>query len=308
LRREQAFNIQHSTSNPGKRETASESRIEPRIGTERQAGAAGRVKGLQPHAAGGDGLDGLLLARGCLNEIMSTTLAELKKTAITNSLRSCQLFTGLPQPDLEKIAEVSVVKSLEKGDYLFHEGDVATGFYVIQRGAVNIHRVNAAGKEQIIHVFRAGESFAEAALATPTGYPADARALEPTQVLLVQKAGILELLKRQPELGLRMLGSMSGHLRVLIGQIEDLTLKDVETRLANWLVKRCPNPQGESPVKVELTMTKRVLAAELGTVGETFSRTLAKFRAQKLLAVKGRTVTVLSPSRLSALLRRNLGE
>jgi CRP-like cAMP-binding protein len=55
-------------------------------------------------------------------------------------------------------------------------------------------------------------------------------------------------------------------------------------------------------------MTKRVLAAELGTVGETFSRTLAKFRAQKLIAVKGRTVTVLSPSRLSALLRRNLGE
>jgi CRP-like cAMP-binding protein len=253
-------------------------------------------------------LDGLLLAQGCLNEIMSTTLAELKKTAITNSLRSCQLFTGLPQLDLEKIAEVSVVKSFEKNDCLFHEGDVANGFYVIQRGAVNIHRVNAAGKEQIIHVFHAGESFAEAALATPTGYPADARALEPTQVLLVQKAGILELLKRQPELGLRMLGSMSGHLRVLVGQLEDLTLKDVETRLANWLVKRCPNPQGETPVKIELTQTKRVLAAELGTVSETFSRTLAKFREQKLLAVKGRTVTVLSPVRLSALLRHNLGE
>jgi hypothetical protein len=31
-------------------------------------------------------------------------------------------------------------------------------------------------------------------------------------------------------------------------------------------VKRCPNPQGEAPVKIEITMTKRVLAAELGTV------------------------------------------
>jgi CRP/FNR family transcriptional regulator len=55
-------------------------------------------------------------------------------------------------------------------------------------------------------------------------------------------------------------------------------------------------------------MTKRVLAAELGTVSETFSRTLAKFREQKLLAVKGKTITVLSPARLNALLRRNLGE
>jgi CRP/FNR family transcriptional regulator len=239
---------------------------------------------------------------------MSSALAEFKTIAIVNTLRSCQLFTGLPQPDLENIAAVSIVKSLEKGDYLFHEGDPAHGFYVVQRGAVNVHRVNAAGKEQVIHVFRIGDSFAEVALASDRGYPADARALEPTQVLLVQKDGILALLKRQPELALRMLGSMSSHLRVLVGQLEDLTLKDVETRLANWLVKRCPNPQSEKPVHVELTMTKRVLAAELGTVSETFSRTLAKFRGQKLLSVKGKTVTILSPAKLTALLRRNLGE
>ena len=239
--------------------------------------------------------------------VMSTTLAKFKKIAVVNTLRSCQLFTGLPQLDLENIADVSILKSLEKDDYLFHEGDPARGFYVVQCGAVNVHRVNAAGKEQIIHVFRAGESFAEVALATATGYPADARTLEPTQVLLVQKDGILALLKRQPELALRMLGSMSSHLRVLVVQLEDLTLKDVETRLANWLVKRCLNPQSESPVKIELTMTKRVLAAELGTVSETFSRTLAKFREQKLIAVKGKAVTVLSPAKLSALLRRNLG-
>ena len=237
-----------------------------------------------------------------------TSLVELKKFAITNSLRSCQLFTGLALEELNVIANFTTIKSLERGDYLFHEGDPAHGFYIVQRGAVNVHRVTAAGKEQVIHVFRTGDSFAEVALASATGYPADARALETTQVLLVQKEGILALLKRQPQLALRMLGSMSSHLRVLVGQIEDLTVKDVETRLANWLVKRCPNPPSEAPVKIELPMTKRVLAAELGTVSETFSRTLAKFREQKLIAVKGKTVTVLSPLKLSALLRHNLGE
>ncbi len=122
------------------------------------------------------------------------------------------------------------------------------------------------------------------------------------------RAGILALLRRQPELALRMLGSMSSHLRVLVGQLEDLTLRDVETRLANWLIKRCPKPDGDRPVHIELTMTKRVLAAELGTVSETFSRTLAKFRDLKLLTVKAKSVTVISPAKLSALLRRNLGE
>jgi len=239
---------------------------------------------------------------------MSTALAEYKNIGVINTLRSCQLFTGLPPQDLENIAAVTIIKSLAKGDYLFREGDPAIGFYVIQRGSVNVHRVNAAGKEQIIHIFRTGESFAEVALASEKGYPADACALEPSQVLLVQKNGILALLRRQPELALRMLGSMSSHLRVLVGQLDDLTLKDVETRLANWLVKRCPNPLGERPVSIDLTMTKRVLAAELGTVSETFSRTLGKFREQKLIAVKGKTVVVLSPARLNALLRRNLGE
>jgi CRP/FNR family transcriptional regulator, dissimilatory nitrate respiration regulator len=239
---------------------------------------------------------------------MPQPLAALKQAALVNTLRSCQLFVGLPSADLAVIADLASVKTLAKGEYLVHEGEPPHGFYVVQRGAINAHRVNAAGKEQVIHVFRAGESFAEAALATDRGYPADARAVEASQVLLIQKTGFLALLRKQPELALRMLGSMSGHLRVLVGQLEDLTLKDVETRLANWLVKRCPDPGATLPHTIELKGTKRVLAAELGTGGETFSRTLARFRERRLVTVKGNVITVLDPSALRALLRQNLGE
>jgi CRP/FNR family transcriptional regulator len=235
-------------------------------------------------------------------------MSELREVAITNTLRSCQLFADLPPEDLKGVADIAAVRAMEKGDYLFHEGDPALGFYVVQRGAVNVHRVNAAGREQVIHVFRPGESFAEATLATERGYPADARALEPSQVIHIQKAGFLALLRRQPALAIRMLASMAVHLRALVSQIEDLTLKDVETRLANWLIRRCPDPTSQRPTPIQLTATKRVLAAELSTVGETLSRTLAKFREQRLISVRGRTVTVLSPARLSAILRRNLGE
>jgi len=237
-----------------------------------------------------------------------TQLSELKQAAIVNTLRACQLFAGLAPPDLRNVALITLLRPLARGEYLFHEGEPSRGFYLVQQGAINVHRVGPAGKEQVIHVFRAGESFGEATLATETGYPANARALESSQVLLVQKAEFITLLRRHPDLALRMLGSMSQHLRVLVGLLDDLTLKDVETRLANWLVKRCPRGAGENPVAVELVMTKRVLAAELGTVSETFSRTLAKFREQGLITVKGRTVTVVNPARLVALLRRHLGE
>jgi CRP/FNR family transcriptional regulator, dissimilatory nitrate respiration regulator len=231
--------------------------------------------------------------------------SDLKITGLMSSLRCCQLFSGLPADELAIIAAFTIPHSLAKGEYLFHEGEPSRGCYLVQSGAVKVHRVSAAGKEQVIHIFRAGESFAEASLASPTGYPADACTLEPGTVLLIPKAPILDLIGRRPDLAIRMLGSMSAHLRVLVSMLDDLTLKDVETRLLNWLVKH--SPKGQARV-ITLPGTKRVLAAELGTSSETLSRTLASLRQRKIIATAARTITVLSPSALAALLRRNLGE
>ena len=230
----------------------------------------------------------------------------LQLTGLTGTLRCSQLFTGLPSEDLAAIASFIRVLPVAKGDFLFHEGEPSRGFYVVQSGSINVHRVNAAGKERVIHIFRTGESFGEAALASPTGYPAAARAIEPSSVLLVPKEPILELIGRRPDLALRMLGSVSAHLRVLVGMLDDLTLKDVETRLLNWLVKRAGR-EG-SGVSISLPGTKRVLAAELGTSSETLTRTLARLRDRKLITVAARSVTVHDVGRLSETLRRNLGE
>ena len=145
-------------------------------------------------------------------------------------------------------------------------------------------------------------------LATEGGYPADARATESSTVLLVPKKDFVDLLRKRPELALRMLGSMSQHLRVIVGLLDDLTLKDMETRLANWILKRCPRPVSDRPVEIQLDRTKRVLAAEMGTTSETLSRTLAKFRDQKLLRTLGKRIIVTQPRKLDMLLRKHLGE
>ncbi len=241
---------------------------------------------------------------------MNVTRPEFRRVAITNTLRCCELFAGLSGEELQRIADLAVPRSLERGEYLFREGEPSRGFYIVQAGSICVHRVNANGKEQVIQVFRAGRSFAEAALASESGYPAHARALEPSSVLVVQKPGFVELLKERPELALRMLASMSIHLRALVAQLEDLTMKDVETRLAHWLLKQHPETGDapSAPVTVELKGTKRALAAELGTVSETLSRTLAKLREQELIDVDGPRITLRNPAGLRALLRRNLGE
>ncbi len=221
---------------------------------------------------------------------------DFKTAAIIASLQNCKLFSGLNKDDIEKIAAITVVKSFNKGDYVFRESDESHGFYVVQKGSINIHRVNKLGREQVIHIFRDGESFAEASMSMENGYPADARAEEPSQLLLIQKNGFRDLLRTQPELTIRMFISMSLHLRSLVEQIEEISLQTVESRLANWLLKRCPTLS--KPVTIEIEVPKRILAAELGTVSETLSRTFAKFKVLGLIEVKGKRIEVLDPSGL----------
>ncbi len=245
--------------------------------------------------------------RRLTGRVPPTDVASLRTAAIAATLRSCQLFSGVSPEDLSAIAAFAVLRNLPKGGYLFREGDPAEGFYVAQKGAINVHRVSATGKEQVIYVFRPGESFAEAALATPQGYPANARAVEASTVVLVPKAPFLALLGRRPDLALRMLGSMSQHLRVLVGLVEDMTLKDVETRLLNWLIKRLPRA-AESEAVIELQLTKRVIAAELGTSSETLSRTFARLRDDGLLEVDGKHLRIPSADGLRERFRRLLGE
>lgn len=238
---------------------------------------------------------------------MPTSLAELRSAAIAGTLRSCQLFQGLPDADLATIANFAVLRNIAKDAYLFREGEPSQGFYVVQKGALNVHRVSLTGKEQVIYVFRPGESLAEASLASEKGYPANARAIEATAVLLIPRAPFLDLIGRKPELGLRMLGSMSQHLRVLVGLVEDFTLKSVETRVVNWLLGRAPAGTNGA-YAVELRETKRVLAAQLATSSETLSRTFAKLREDGLIAVKGAQIQVGSIEELQTRFRRLLGE
>jgi CRP/FNR family transcriptional regulator len=107
------------------------------------------------------------------------------------------------------------------------------------------------------------------------------------------------LLRSYPELALRLLSALGRQFNLLIGRIDDLMLKDVQTRLADWLLQHCPDPESGAPQTIRLPETKRLLAAELGTCSETFSRTLAKLRDERLVSVEPNTVTVFYPIRLA---------
>lgn len=230
---------------------------------------------------------------------MLRTSRRSRPRGVSRALRGCPLFAGCPATVLARVAAVTVERSLAAGEYLYHEGSRVHGLYVVRSGAVKVHRVNAFGREQVIHVYRSPESFAEESLLAAGGHDACASAIEPSKVLLIRRTEFLSLLRRQPELALGVLRSLHRQLQILVSLLEDLTLKDVKTRFAQWLLQQCPDPASPEPIRIRLPSTKRMLAAELGTASETLSRTVAKFRAQKLLSVQGDTWMLECPRTLA---------
>lgn len=231
---------------------------------------------------------------------------ELRRAGLVYALRKTSIFEGLPEEDLIRVASYTAAKTLAKGEYLFRENDPATGFYVVRRGIINVHRVSADGREQVIHLFRAGESLAEAALVSDRGYPADARAAVASEILTISRKEFLDHQRVRSDFAWRMLASLTVHLRTLVSSLENLKLKDAETRLLHWLLRRCPTPVGSVSVSIEIGMSKAMLAAELGTRQETLSRIFARLRDSNEIEICGRKLVARDPSALQRRFESNL--
>lgn len=226
-----------------------------------------------------------------------------QEVMILHTLRRTTLFKGLPEASLLRCVGCCQLRRLGKGEVLFHEGEEAPGFFVVHSGAVSIHKITAQGREQVICVFYPGESFAEIGLAEDRGYPASAAAIEPTQVILVRRDAFRNEVGRDPDLAMRIIASISQHLRFLVETIEDLKLKQAESRLAHWLLREARGGGTGSRV-VTLPLAKRLLASQLGIAPETFSRVLASWRERGLVEVDGREIRLLRQEAL----RAHLGE
>ena len=219
--------------------------------------------------------------------------------AKTMMLRRSGVFNGVSDAGLQSLASVAIVQAYEHGESLFYQEQKASGFYVLVRGALTVYRSGMDGRQQILHVFdEAGDVCGEVPVFEGATYPAAADASLPSRVLYLSRTDLLRVTRAHPDILLQMLAVLCRRLRRFVGLIDDLSLKDVSTRLAAFLVGLA---EAAGADRFELGMPKTTLAARLGTIPETLSRTLRKYQQAGLLAVDGRWITITDRVRLAAI-------
>jgi CRP/FNR family transcriptional regulator len=210
-------------------------------------------------------------------------------------LKKCPLFSGLEDPEIAQIEAISTSKRYSRGALIFSEDEETTGFFVVASGKVKIYKLSLEGKEQILHIVSPGQTFAEAALFAGSTYPAFAESLAQTQVLYFSKEDFLSLIRRNPQISLNMIASLSQWLRKFVSLVEELSLKDVSTRLSKYLIDLSAKSgrSSEKGIEFELDISKSQLASQLGTISETLSRALRKLRDRGIIEVEGKRITIL---------------
>ncbi|HXG65207.1 MAG TPA: Crp/Fnr family transcriptional regulator [Blastocatellia bacterium] len=210
------------------------------------------------------------------------------------ALKQTALFGALEEPALRALAERAVENRLARGEVLFVAGDEARGLYVVVEGAVRAFRESVEGREQVIHVERAGSTIAEVPVFDDGAYPSTVAADEDSTVLFIDKRDVRRLCVEYPKIALEALKLLAGRLRRCAELVENLSLHEVDQRLARLLLTEA-QVRGKSAgagVVVELVLTNQQIAARIGSVREVVSRAMARLQQNGLIALEGRRVTV----------------
>jgi CRP/FNR family transcriptional regulator, dissimilatory nitrate respiration regulator len=197
-------------------------------------------------------------------------------------------------------AAIGQTRRYVRGETLFAEGERAAGFHIVVRGKVRIFKSSPEGKEQTLHIWGPGEPVGEVAALRGDVFPAQAEALDECQTLFIPRAGLLELVREDPEFALRLLSLLALRLQKFAVLVENLTLKEVPARLAGYLLLLDEEQGGQASVTLDLT--KAQVANLLGTIPETLSRILARMAREGLITPDGtRGIRILDAAGLRGL-------
>lgn len=220
--------------------------------------------------------------------------------AIIEQLAAIPLFGGLPRPQLEELAMIVLTQSVKRGQTIFAEGDLGTGFYVLVSGRVKIFKLSPDGKEQILHIMPPAEPFGEVAVFAGERFPAYAAALEDGYTLFFPRAAFIDLIAKNPSLALNMMAILARRLRKFAVMIEALSLKEVPGRLAAHFLYLSQQQGGEKALTLDIS--KNQLASLMGTIPETLSRILARMAKEGLIEAGGqRLIRILDEAALQEL-------
>jgi CRP/FNR family transcriptional regulator, cyclic AMP receptor protein len=234
---------------------------------------------------------------------MPTPRPERRRTAarpsIVDVLRSASLFGELSDDVIASLAEGCVSRTYRRGQYLWYQGDEGSLMVVVASGLVKVVLSSEQGDEVVLVTLGPGKTLGELALLDGSPRSASVVAVEPTTVVMMSRATLLDLLGRHPPVLDALLRSLGGIVRRQTEQTGDLVFLDLGGRIAKLLLRLAePQLSSTGPVVLDLGFSQSDLASMVGATRPAVNRVLQAMASRGLIAVHGQVIELRDLPRL----------
>jgi CRP/FNR family transcriptional regulator, cyclic AMP receptor protein len=233
---------------------------------------------------------------------LSTTYNSPEAAGALN--RSKQAFSNLKGEALARFNAMGSEMDYGRGYSLFVEGQPSQCVYIILSGRVKLSVTSREGKTMIMRIAEAGDVLGLSAAMNNGDHEVTAEAFEFCHVKVIRARDFIEFLHKYPEAAMEATQAVLREYKFMFKDVCRLGLPTTVTgRLANllldWREKRFE--EGHTDSRVVMTLTQEEIAGMTGTSRETVSRVLQQFQRDKLISIKGVSLTVLKPEALESL-------
>lgn len=228
-------------------------------------------------------------------------VAPRRRTALDKPalLKHVAPFDRLEAAALGQLAQQAREIELPRGATLFQKGEVGHGLFAVVFGQVKLAFPATNGNEKILNVLGPRNVLGECAVFHDGSCQFFAETLLDTLVLFIPREPVLAALDVHPAFARGMFDLLTQRARMLVREVESLSLKTSTQRVIDYLIELSPGGEGfGGTVSLTLPTSKQVLAARLNLTPETLSRIFGELVRDGLIKVDGRQIVVCDLARL----------
>ncbi|MEK6700500.1 MAG: Crp/Fnr family transcriptional regulator [Nitrospirota bacterium] len=219
------------------------------------------------------------------------------------NLHKISLFKNLSDEELKELGAYLAAASYKKKETIFSEGEPPDWFYIVSSGKVKITKISHEGKEIILEVISPSDIFGGVAVLKNFPYPANAVAMEDTEVIKISRKNLMRLVDRFPNLMYCIALQLGDRMKSSYDSLKNIALERVEARIAALLLKLAGKVGVETKdgLLIDMRLTKQDVADMVGTTVETSIRTFSKFKKEGLVVDADGKIIIKDRKGLAAL-------
>lgn len=232
----------------------------------------------------------------------------MKESRNACDLKSCYLCRNSVDDWIPAIAASKKNFVVKKSHKIFSEGDAVTGMYFIYSGKVKVHKRWDDDKEIIVRFAQAGDIIGTMGLGDEAVYPVSATAIESTVVCFIELSFFESSLKVNPQLTYALMKFFANQLQDSEKRMRNLVHMPVKERIALALLtlKKQFGETEEGAVNIELT--RQDLSSFAAVSYETLFKVTNEFIQNSLIAVNGKSISILNDTLLNQVAMEEVGK